>query len=238
MPWQVDGGRRVPKEARVAGNLDDEYRIERQRMVRQHIEARGIRDPRVLDAMRTVPRHLFVKPHLRTQAYADFALPIDHQQTISQPYVVARMTELLQADSTHSVLEIGTGSGYQTAILARLARCVYSLERIPDLAHQAIQRMRQLGIENVKIQTFDGTVGWSNVGPFDRILVTAGAPRVPAPLLEQLKEGGRLVIPEGERGQQRLALYRKTAQGIERLAGDAVSFVPLIGRFGWPEERL
>ena len=142
-------------------------------MVRELVEARGIRDPRVLAAMREVPRHLFVREHLMAQAYSDQPLPIGSAQTISQPYVVARMTELLEVDPAHKVLEIGTGSGYQTAILARLARWVYSLERIPDLAHQAIHRMRQLGILNVKIQAFDGTVGWSEVAPFDRILIAA-----------------------------------------------------------------
>lgn len=217
-------------------DFQNEFKIERHRMVRQHIEARGVRDPRVLEAMRSVPRHLFVKPHLRTQAYVDFALPIGQEQTISQPFVVARMTELLAVEPHHAVLEIGTGSGYQTAILALLARCVYSLERLADLTHQAIDRMRVLDLGNVKIQTFDGTVGWSNVAPFDRILVTAGAPQAPKPLLDQLKESGRMVIPEGDRGQQELVLYTKTAEGLERRVGEAVSFVPLIGRFGWPKD--
>lgn len=222
----------------MAENVRDEYRIERERMVRKHIERRGIRDERVLEAMRATPRHIFVKPHLKTQAYVDYALPIGHEQTISQPFVVARMTELLNVDKEHSVLEIGTGSGYQTAILARLSRCVYSLERIPDLAHQAIRRMRELELGNVKIQAFDGTVGWSSVAPFDRIMVTAGAPQAPQPLLDQLKEGGRMVIPEGDLGSQALVLYVRSAEGISRYSGDAVSFVPLIGRFGWEEKKL
>lgn len=215
-------------------DYQDEYKIERHRMV-QNIANRGVRDPSVLDAMRSVPRHLFVKPHLRTQAYVDYALPIGNEQTISQPLVVARMTELLAVDSHCSVLEIGTGSGYQTAILALLSRCVYSLERVADLTHQAIDRMRLLDLGNVKIQTFDGTVGWSNMAPFDRIMVTAAAPQAPKPLLDQLKEGGRMVIPEGNRDQQELVLYTKTAEGLERRVGEAVAFVPLIGRFGWPK---
>lgn len=184
--------------------------------------------------MLQVPRHRFVPAHLETQAYADFALPIGSEQTISQPYVVARMSELLRLTADHSVLEIGTGSGYQTAILAKLARRVYSLERVGVLAREAIARLRELGVDNVKIQTFDGTIGWSEAAPFDRILVTAAAPRVPPPLLEQLSVGGRMVIPEGGRDEQRLVSYRKLrGGGARREEWDAVSFVPLIGRHGW-----
>jgi protein-L-isoaspartate(D-aspartate) O-methyltransferase len=202
-------------------------------MVRKHIEARGVRDPRVLEAMREVPRHIFVREHLRGQAYEDFALPIEEGQTISQPYVVARMTELLDLDREHSVLEIGTGSGYQTLILARLVRRVYSLERVALLARKAIERLRPFGLDNVKIQAFDGTVGWSDVAPFDRILVTAGAPEVPSPLLDQLRLGGKLVVPEGDRREQRLVVYEKTEEGVRREIGEAVAFVPLVGRHGW-----
>lgn len=206
----------------------------RERMVREHIAARGVRDERVLQALREVPRERFVPEHLRTQAYGDHALPIEGGQTISQPYVVARMTELLEVGPECSVLEIGTGSGYQTAILARLARRVYSLERVPELAREAIRRMRELGCDNVKIQIFDGTVGWSEVGPFDRILVTAGAPAAPQPLLDQLAPGGRMVIPEGDRQAQQLMVYDKDAGGrLIRTAHEPVAFVPLIGRHGW-----
>ncbi len=212
--------------------MTDKYSYQRQRMV-QLLEKRGIRDHRVLEAMRTIPRHQFVPVHVRTQAYGDHALPIGASQTISQPYIVARMSELLAVKPDHSVLEVGTGSGYQTAVLARLARRVYSLERIADLAHQAIQRIRELGFDNVKIQTFDGTVGWSDVGPFDRIMVTAGSPQVPTPLLEQLRVGGRLLIPEGDRAEQVLVLYRKLRQGVRRTVDEPVTFVPLIGRYGW-----
>ena len=204
-------------------------------MVREQIEARGVSDPRVLAVMAEVPRHLFVREHLRAQAYEDFALPIECGQTISQPYVVARMTELLDVGARHSVLEIGTGSGYQTLILARLAGRVYSLERIAELARRAIERLRPFQLDNVKIQAFDGTVGWSDVGPFDRILVTAAAPQAPPPLLDQLKTEGKLVVPEGDRAGQRLVLYEKTSQGVRLVTGEAVSFVPLIGRHGWSE---
>ena len=211
----------------------DRFAYQRDQMVRL-IEARGVRDPRVLKAMREVPRHRFLRGHIEA-AYKDNALPLAAGQTISQPYIVARMTELLDVRPDHSVLEIGTGSGYQTIILAKLARCVYSLERVGELAREAIVRMREFGVENVKIQIFDGTVGWIDVGPFDRILVTAGAPGVPRPLLEQLKEGGKLVIPEGDRSSQNLNLYERTDQGIVRSVGESVAFVPLIGRHGWDD---
>jgi len=204
-------------------------------MVRK-LEERGIRDERVLEALGELPRELFVKEHLRRQAYQDFALPIGSEQTISQPWIVARMTELLKLERRHSVLEIGTGSGYQTAILARLAQWVYSLERVSELASLAIRRLRELGVDNVKIQSFDGSVGWSDRAPFDRILVTAGAPAAPPPLLEQLAVGGRMVVPEGGREKQRLVVYRKLRQGVRREAGETVSFVPLTGRHGWGGE--
>lgn len=211
----------------------DHQLLLRERMVRELIESRGIKDQRVLDAIRRTPRHLFVRDHLRAQAYGDHALPIGQQQTISQPYIVARMSEMLEIAAEHTVLEIGTGSGYQTAVLALLARRVFSLERVPELAHQAIQRIRELNLLNVKIQAFDGTVGWSEVGPFDRIMVTAAAPKAPEPLLAQLKEGGKLLVPEGTQESQRLVLYTRGARGVRRKEGEAVSFVPLVGRHGW-----
>ena len=211
----------------------DRYGYQRRRMVEKHIAGRGVRDPRVLEVMRDIERHLFVRPNLRGEAYGDHALPIEAGQTISQPYIVARMTEMLRVGPEHSVLEIGTGSGYQTLVLARLARVVYSLERVPELARKAIERLKPFGLTNVKIQAFDGTVGWSDVAPFDRILVTAGAPAAPKPLLDQLVVGGRMVIPEGGREGQVLNLYLKTEEGIERHRGEAVTFVPLIGRHGW-----
>jgi protein-L-isoaspartate(D-aspartate) O-methyltransferase len=215
----------------------DAHAYQRDRLV-EGLRRRGIRDERVLEAMRAVPRHLFVDDPMRAQAYRDNALPIREGQTISQPYVVARMTELLQVEPDHSVLEIGTGSGYQTAVLAQLARVVYSIERIASLAREAIARMRQLGIQNVKIHVFDGTSGWSEAAPYDRILVTAGAPTVPPRLLEQLDAPGRLVIPEGDRETQVLAVYERGRTGrLQRRVADPVAFVPLIGREGWPERE-
>lgn len=223
------------RERRRLGK-NDPYEFQRQRMVAKHIEGRGIKDPRVLDIMREIPRHLFVRDSLHHQAYSDHALRIEQGQTISQPYVVARMTEMLDVDAEHSVLEIGTGSGYQTLVLARLARRVYSLERISELARRAIERLRPFGLDNVKIQTFEGTVGWGGEGPFDRIMVTAGAPQVPKPLLDQLKVHGKLVIPEGDRRMQRLMLYERTESGVRSFSGEEVTFVPLIGRHGWQED--
>jgi len=214
-----------------------DYELRRREMVRKQLASRGIADQRVLEAMRRVPRHLFVAEHLASSAYGDHALPLGQSgQTISQPYVVAKMIETLDVHPEHSVLEIGTGSGYQTAILAHLARKVYSLERVDELAKEAIRRMRELGLGNVKIQTFDGTVGWSEFAPYDRILVTAGAPEVPKPLLDQLRAPGRMVIPEGNRTGQRLVLYDKDADGaVQRHEGELVVFVPLIGRHGWQD---
>ena len=210
-----------------------DFTYAREQMV-QKLAASGIRDPRVLQALREVPRHRFVREHLWGQAYGDFALPLASGQTISQPWVVARMSELLAVEAGHKVLEIGTGSGYQTAVLARLARWVFSLERVASLARGAIERMRELGVANVKIQAFDGTVGWSEMAPFDRILVTAGAPAAPPPLLDQLAPGGRLLLPEGSLEEQRLVLYDKDRFGqLHRQQADAVAFVPLVGRHGW-----
>jgi len=198
------------------------------------IERCSLRDERVISALEAVPRHLFVPDYLRHDAYRDRALPIACEQTISQPSVVARMSEDLSVREDDSVLEIGTGSGYQTAILALLARRVFSIERLGPLAREAIGRMQALELPNVKIQVFDGTVGWGGAAPFDRILVTAAAPRVPDALLSQLAPGGRLVIPEGNRDGQRLVIYRKTRLGtVARTLGEPVRFVPLIGRHGW-----
>jgi protein-L-isoaspartate(D-aspartate) O-methyltransferase len=225
----------VSRGSVAPGGTTERYLDERrERMVRNLIEGRGIRDSAVLAAMRAVPRHLFVEPHLHNQAYSDFALPIGLGQTISQPWVVARMTELAGIEPHHSVLEVGTGSGYQTAVLSRLARWVTSLERLPELARQAIERMRALGVDNVKIISYDGSGGWKQAAPYDRILVTAGAPVAPQPLLEQLAEGGRLLVPEGDREEQRLRVYEKSAGSTRYSEAERVSFVPLIGSHGWP----
>jgi protein-L-isoaspartate(D-aspartate) O-methyltransferase len=208
---------------------------QRKRLVRD-LRSRGITDEQVLAAMFEIPRHLFVRPHMRNQSYADFALPLEAGQTISQPYVVALMTQMLNVGRDHTVLEIGTGSGYQTSILAKLARWVYSLERVHELAQKAIHRLRSLGIDNVKVQAFDGTIGWSDGAPFDRILVTAGAPEVPKPLLDQLAIDGLMVVPIGDRVAQRLVTFRRLKNGrIHRSEGEPVVFVPLVGRHGWQE---
>ena len=211
-----------------------DYRVQRDQMVRDLKRRYRIVDPHVLRAMSEVPRHLFVQEHLVRQAYSDFALPIGSEQTISQPFVVARMSEYLSPDPGSSVLEIGTGSGYQTAILATLARVVYSIERVAHLARTATEKIRQLGFSNVTIQVFDGTVGYTQAAPYDRILVTAGAPHVPSALLQQLAPGGRLVIPEGDQREQRLVVYDKSSAGdVTRTLGESVAFVPLVGRDGW-----
>ena len=196
-----------------------------------------IGDPRVLEAMLEVPRHLFVPEALQGRAYGDHALPINANQTISQPYIVARMTELLEADKSSRVLEIGAGSGYQTAVLARVAGQVYSIERIADLAREAQARIRALGIYNATVKCFDGTLGWSAHAPYDCILVAAGGPDVPEPLLAQLKVGGRLVIPVGaSRESQCLVRVVRTEEGYRHEEHGSCSFVPLIGRYGWTNE--
>lgn len=208
----------------------------RAKMVEEQILDRGIRDPRVLAAMKKVPRHLFVEEALQNQAYNDRPLPIGEKQTISQPYMVALMTEALELKGNERVLEIGTGSGYQTAILAELAQEVYSIERIRSLAIRARKLLYDLGYFNVEIKIFDGTLGWPEKSPFDAILVTAGSPDIPRPLYDQLSLGGKLVIPVGNTEIQDLIRVRKTAEGMkkERLGG--CRFVKLIGRYGWEEE--
>jgi len=191
-------------------------------------------DGRVLEAMRTVPRHAFVPEALQGRAYGDPALPISGSQTISQPYIVARMTELLEINAESRVLEIGAGSGYQTAILAKVAGQVYSIERIANLARDAQSRIRQLNIYNATVKCFDGTLGWAANAPYDAILVAAGGPTVPGPLVAQLKVGGRLVVPVGEtRESQRLIRVVKNETGFKQEDHGACAFVPLIGQHGW-----
>jgi protein-L-isoaspartate(D-aspartate) O-methyltransferase len=202
-------------------------------MVEEQIRARGVADPRVLGAMAKVPRHLFVEEALRDRGYTDRALPIGDKQTISQPYMVAIMSEALELRGCERVLEIGTGSGYQTAILSELAESVFSIERIAPLAQAARRRLEALGCYNVLIQIGDGTIGWNEHAPFDAILVTAGAPSIPRPLLDQLKVGGRLVLPMGEDAAQELVRLRKDEQGIHEEALGECRFVKLIGRHAW-----
>jgi protein-L-isoaspartate(D-aspartate) O-methyltransferase len=211
--------------------MDDRER--RVQMVDRQIAGRGIRDPRVLETLREVPRHLFVPDDQRPHAYEDRALPIASGQTISQPYIVAVMTELLAPEATHKVLEIGTGSGYQAAILARLSRQVTSIERHAELADAARRRLQALGITNVDVLVGDGTEGLPGDAPFDRILVTAGAPAVPESLKVQLAERGRLVLPVGPSGYQHLTVVDRFGTSFEQREHDPCVFVPLIGRHGW-----
>jgi protein-L-isoaspartate(D-aspartate) O-methyltransferase len=200
----------------------------RDRMV-QRLRTEGIASLRVLAAMGSTPRHLFVDEALASRAYEDTALPIGYGQTISQPYIVARMTELILEVEPDKVLEVGTGSGYQAAVLARLVDRVYSTERIEPLATQARQRFRKLGYRNVRVQHSDGSWGWPQFQPFDAIIVTAGAQEIPQALLEQLVTGGRLVMPLGDQGGQSLVCITRTETVFERVDLGAVSFVPLLG---------
>ena len=215
-----------------------EHRIPRERMIERLRGHYGIRDARVLEAMRNVPRHLFVPEALQSRAYGDHALPIAANQTISQPFIVARMSELLELGDRSRVLEIGAGSGYQTAVLARLAAQVYAIERIGELARVAQARIRQLGIYNATVKCFDGTLGWSAHAPYDGILVAAGGPDVPEPLLAQLKVDGKLVIPIGDtRESQRLIRVVRTEKGYVNEDHGACAFVPLIGHYGWSNQK-
>ena len=208
----------------------------RVKMVEEQIISREIKDPRVIAAMKKVPRHLFVEEALQSQAYTDHPLPIGEKQTISQPYMVALMTEALQLTGKERVLEIGAGSGYQTAILAELAERVFSIERIRPLAIRARQLIYELGYFNVEIKIFDGTYGWAEEGPFEAIMVTAGAPDIPQALLDQLTIGGRLVIPVGDAFVQDLIRITKTKDGIKKEDLGGCRFVKLIGKYGWNDE--
>jgi len=211
----------------VAGD-SKEQREARERMVREQIEARDVRDSRVLAAMRLVPRHLFVPTEMQPYAHSDQPLPIGYGQTISQPYIVAFMSEALELKPEDRVLEIGTGSGYQAAVLARLAREVYSIEIVEPLAKEAEARLKQLGYANVKVRVGDGYRGWPEAAPFDAIMVTAAPRHVPPPLVEQLREGGRLVLPVG-RFFQDLIRIRRTRDGERRETLLPVRFVPMVG---------
>lgn len=204
--------------------------IQKQKQVLlQELQALGIHDAKVLQALKKIPRDFFVLDEYRLEAYVDIALPIEHRQTISQPYIVARMTEALHlSKSTDKVLEIGTGSGYQTAILAELAKEVYSVERIRALYEDAKKRLQKLNFTNVKFHYGDGYLGWEEYAPYDAIIVTAATLRLPGTLLDQLKIGGRMVIPVGDFFNQKLLLVIKTSQGTERQVLDPVRFVPLL----------
>jgi protein-L-isoaspartate(D-aspartate) O-methyltransferase len=219
----------APADARP-GDLPER---DRERMVRVQIEARGVKDPRVLKVMREVPRHLFVPEEQRAFAYEDRPLPIGHGQTISQPYVVAAMTELLDPKPGDTVLEIGTGSGYQAAVLAKLVSKVYSIEIVKPLAENAAKTLATLGYQNVEVKAGDGYRGWPDKAPFDGIIVTAAPEKVPQPLIDQLAVGGRMVIPVGDTIQE-LEVHVKTEKGIETRSVFQVRFVPMTGEASGP----
>jgi protein-L-isoaspartate(D-aspartate) O-methyltransferase len=212
---------------------EDYFNEARQVMVETQIRGRGVLDSRVLAAMAKVPRHRFIPRHLWEQAYSDYPLPIGEEQTISQPYIVALMTEALELAGPEKVLELGTGSGYQAAVLGELAAQVFTIERLPSLARAAEQILASLGYSNVHVIVADGTLGWPGQAPFDAILVTAGSPQVPPPLVDQLAMGGRLVIPVGDRYSQTLTRVRRTPDGLKHEYLGGCRFVKLIGRHGW-----
>ena len=204
----------------------------RARMV-DAVKQRGIRDERVLQAMREVPRHLFVPAVVAAKAYGTGALPIGAKQTISQPYIVARMIELLDLTGKEKVLEVGTGTGYEAVVLSKLCAKVFSIERVNELALRAAELVRELKIHNVSVKVFDGTYGWSDQAPFDAIVVAAAAPAVPEPLVQQLARKGKMVIPIGAEGNQRLARVTRVGTGTAIEDCGSAEFVPLIGKFGW-----
>ncbi len=214
--------------------MSDDLQAAREEMVLRHLMHRGIRDPRVLDAMRKVPRERFLPPGERDRAYADQALPVDCGQTISQPYIVALMTEAMELSGEERVLEIGTGTGYQTAILAELAREVVTIERHAELSEKAVGLLDSLGYRNIEARVGDGTLGCPERAPFDAVIVTAAASHCPQALFEQLREGGVVVIPIGGRGVQSLEAIRKVDAAPRSRSLSACRFVPLIGAQGWP----
>jgi protein-L-isoaspartate(D-aspartate) O-methyltransferase len=222
-------------DAKVKGELMKDFAALRRRMVNTQLAARGIRDPDVLEAMSTVPREAFVPAHQAQFAYADSALPIGQGQTISQPYIVALMTEAVELAPDERVLEIGTGSGYAAAVLSRIAKEVYTVERHLKLARAAEARFQQLGYDNIHVHVGDGTLGWIEHAPYDAIVVTAGGPAIPELLLNQLKVGGRLVIPVGPTPnlQELMRVRRSSENDFERGNLGSVRFVPLVGEAGW-----
>lgn len=214
------------------------YKRERERMVREQLLSRDIRDERVLEAMHQVPRHLFVTPENRHLAYADGPLPIGSGQTISQPYIVALMSQLLKLEGDETVLEIGTGSGYQSAVLSHLAVEVHTIELHESLAKKAQATLEELGLTNVHVHIGDGSKGWPEAAPYEGIIVTAAAPQVPRPLFDQLDEGGRLVLPVGSRGGQYLERWTRQDAEFKREQIAPVAFVPLFGEHGWEGTEL
>lgn len=208
----------------------------RKKMVEQQLVQRGIKDPRLLEAFRKIERHRFIPEELQINAYADFPLPIGNGQTISQPYIAALMTESLELNGEEKVLEIGTGSGFQAVILSKLAKEVYTIERLSDLAENAEAIFGELGCKNIKLKIDDGTLGWPQEAPFDRIIITAASPSLPLPLAEQLKEGGRLILPLENNLGQVLTLVEKKEGKLNHQKICGCIFVPLIGRYGYKNE--
>ena len=217
------------------GKESIKYERQREEMVRNQIEARGIKAPEVLAAFRRVPRHLFVSEALRDQAYGDYPLPIGEQQTISQPYIVAEMTQALDLDQDDRILEIGTGSGYQAAILAQIVYRVYTIERKRSLFLQARNLFDKLHYHNIVMKYADGTKGWQDESPFEGIIVTAGAPQIPDVLIDQLEEGGRLVVPVGNQHTQELIKIFRDGQNIRQTSLGGCRFVKLVGEHGWKD---
>lgn len=206
-------------------------------MVSDQIARRGIHDTRILDAMRIVPRHLFVPKDKQSLAYEDFPIHIGQGQTISQPFIVALMTELLELDGTENVLEVGTGSGYQAALLSQLAATVHTIERFAELAQHAREVLQSLALSNVSVHLGDGSEGWPQAAPYQAIIVTAAAPHTPTPLLDQLADGGRLVLPVGDRFMQELQVWHRHGDQFTNKKNIPVAFVPLRGKFGWKEKE-
>ncbi len=217
--------------------MGEDYLEQRMKMIWEQINRRGLKEQRLLDAFLKVPRHRFVPEDMAEYAYSDEPLIIDCGQTISQPYIVALMTSLLNLQGDETVLEIGTGSGYQAAILAQMAKMVHSVEFHPPLAQQARKVLQELGYLNVEVHIGDGSLGWPEGGPYQGILVTAAAPEPPAPLLDQLADGGKIVLPVGSRHYQELQVWERNGGNYVRESITPVSFVPLRGQYGWSEEQ-
>ncbi|MFB0532377.1 MAG: protein-L-isoaspartate(D-aspartate) O-methyltransferase [Desulfatiglandales bacterium] len=217
--------------------MSHDFTIARKGMVKNQLAPRGIKDERVLQVMGKIPRHLFIEEALAGEAYNDHPVPIGEKQTISQPYIVALMTEALELEGNENTLEIGTGSGYQTAILAELSSKVYTIERIKSLLVKARKILAQLGYNNILFNAFDGTMGWSEYAPFDAIMVTAGAPSPPKPLIDQLADNGRMIIPVGDRYTQELIKIVRKGKSLEQKSLGGCRFVNLIGIHGWQDEE-
>jgi protein-L-isoaspartate(D-aspartate) O-methyltransferase len=215
--------------------MSHDFNLSRERMVKNQLFTRGIKDERVLQVMGKIPRHLFIEDALYGEAYNDHPVPIGEKQTISQPYIVALMTEALELKGKENTLEIGTGSGYQTAILAELSSRVYTIERIKSLLGNARKLLSQLGYDNILFKAFDGTLGWKEYAPFDAIMVTAGAPHIAKPLIDQLADNGRMIIPVGDRYSQELIKVIRKGKDLEQKSLGGCRFVNLIGVHGWSD---